>query len=478
MPSANAPKSAAMVVVSLSWNGEPLAMRKVGSDETVVLGDAKGSLSPLPKEVLGRASLEIAKTAGGPFLLVPEGKVASIVDRKGQLRLIAGPAEERLSPGEEASLLFGDFEVKLASFTTEPAATKRRAGAGAWVHTAVVAAIHGALLFAGSRAALASAVEAPEPSDLTQLQAYLASVEERSASADAVKSDGGGQRETQQTNGRNGNGEDGGGQRRSGKEGKAGSPDSRAKNRHFGAPKEQEKERGTKMTAETEVFDARSFGMAGILNTMKATPQWETEGQSAWSAADPLTATGGLLGRITGESEGAGGLSLSGTGEGGGGRGDGIGLGTIGTIGHADGLAGIGTSGDGSRLSGIGFGSGRGHWGRIPRVRRPIRWHEWGVAITGRLPPEIVQRIVRSNFGRFRYCYEKGLVHAPELSGRVTARFVIGRDGAVANVANGGSDMPDGVVTNCVLKAFYSLSFPQPDGGIVEVTYPIMFTPG
>ncbi len=63
-------------------------------------------------------------------------------------------------------------------------------------------------------------------------------------------------------------------------------------------------------------------------------------------------------------------------------------------------------------------------------------------------------------------------------TGRVTVRFVIGRDGAVSNVSNGGSDLPDSNVVNCVVKAFYGLSFPKPEGGIVTVQYPIMLQPG
>ena len=58
-------------------------------------------------------------------------------------------------------------------------------------------------------------------------------------------------------------------------------------------------------------------------------------------------------------------------------------------------------------------------------------------------------------------------------------RFVIGRDGAVSNVANGGSDLPDSGVVSCVRRApSTGLSFPQPEGGIVTVVYPIMFAPG
>jgi hypothetical protein len=97
--------------------------------------------------------------------------------------------------------------------------------------------------------------------------------------------------------------------------------------------------------------------------------------------------------------------------------------------------------------------------------------------ISTRLPPETIQRIVRLNFGRMRACYEKGLVRNPNLQGRVSVRFVIGHDGAVSSVADGGSDLPDTGVTACVVRAFYGISFPQPESGIVTVNYPIVFSP-
>lgn len=100
------------------------------------------------------------------------------------------------------------------------------------------------------------------------------------------------------------------------------------------------------------------------------------------------------------------------------------------------------------------------------------------MALSGRLPPEVVRRIIRQNFGRFRLCYENGLRRNPNLQGRVAVRFVIGADGAVSNVGNGGSDMPDSGVVSCIVRSFAGLSFPRPDGGIVTVVYPLMFAPG
>ena len=101
--------------------------------------------------------------------------------------------------------------------------------------------------------------------------------------------------------------------------------------------------------------------------------------------------------------------------------------------------------------------------------------------VNGRIPPEVIQRIVRQNFGRFKLCYENGLRNNPNLEGRVAVRFVISRDGAVQSADNGGSDLPDAGVVSCVARAFYGLSFPQPENeaerGVVTVTYPIVFSP-
>ena len=99
--------------------------------------------------------------------------------------------------------------------------------------------------------------------------------------------------------------------------------------------------------------------------------------------------------------------------------------------------------------------------------------------VSGRLPPEVIQRIVRQNFGRFRLCYENGLRNNPNLAGSRLGRA----SSSVATARsrtwrNGGSDLPDGGGRQLRGLGFYGLSFPQPEGGIVTVVYPIMFNPG
>ena len=120
---------------------------------------------------------------------------------------------------------------------------------------------------------------------------------------------------------------------------------------------------------------------------------------------------------------------------------------------------------------GIGLGNTGTGTGKAPSLRNGA------VVVNGRLPPEVVQRIVRQNFGRLRLCYENGLRTNPSLRGRVAVKFVIDRSGSVSTASDGGSDLPDTGVVACVVRAFGNLSFPQPEGGIVTVVYPLVFTP-
>jgi hypothetical protein len=99
-------------------------------------------------------------------------------------------------------------------------------------------------------------------------------------------------------------------------------------------------------------------------------------------------------------------------------------------------------------------------------------------AVLGHLPPDVVLRIVRPNLVRARLCYEEGLKRNPSLAGRIAVRLIVSQDGKVASSGDGGSDVPDATVLGCVIRSFASLAFPPPDSGIVNVTYPISFSPG
>ncbi len=262
------------------------------------------------------------------------------------------------------------------------------------------------------------------------------------------------------------NKEGGTGTRAKGEEGAMGDANSKLTGNRYGVAGPQDNP-DPHIARTAALRDAAEFGMIGLLNSGAGgdpdapTAPW---GRDDSLGTDPLSARGNMWGDSIGESFGAGGLGLSGIGEGGGGTGEGIGLGSVGTIGHG---AGTGTA--------QGFGSGHGRLGRSHRARPP-RVRMGTTNVSGRLPPEVIQRIVRSNFGRFRVCYQSALKNNPNLQGRVSVRFVISRSGTV-NSVSGSGDIPDQSVVSCVTRAFYSLTFPQPEGGIVTVSYPIVFTP-
>ncbi len=245
-----------------------------------------------------------------------------------------------------------------------------------------------------------------------------------------------------------------------GEEGTMGNPNLRSTNARFAVHEQGDPD--PHVARQAALREATSFGAAGLLATFTGADARTTMaswGEEDASGHDALDARGSMWGDAPGEARGLGGLGLSGLGEGGGGRAEGIGLGTFGRLGH-----GIGT--------GKGTGIGPGHMVGSPGIR------EGATSVNGRLPPEAIQRIVRQSFGRFRFCYQKGLRKNPALEGRVTVKFLVDRSGAVATSADGGSSLPDPGVVDCVVRAFDNLSFPAPEGGMVTVVYPIVLVPG
>jgi hypothetical protein len=206
-----------------------------------------------------------------------------------------------------------------------------------------------------------------------------------------------------------------------------------------------------------------TFGAIGLLASVAGTLT-----TPAWSR-DPSLGSGpnseGMWADPLGHGAGLGGLALTGTGSGGGVAGEWLGL------------NGVGTWNGGMGAADSGIGSHHGRLGGSHAARGPGRVRMANALVSGRLPAEVIQRVVRQNHGKIRYCYERGLAGNPSLSGRVAVRFVIGRDGAVVSAANGGASVASSEVVECVVRAFYGLTFPKPQGGLVTVSYPILLSP-
>jgi Ca-activated chloride channel family protein len=269
------------------------------------------------------------------------------------------------------------------------------------------------------------------------------------------------------------NKEGGTGTRAKGEEGSMGAP--RAPSNHRYAVRGPSDSSNADDERKNALKDSAEFGMIGLLDPQAPPPPPGPPRDAPVESAPMAAATAASAPAAPAQEvakQGKGGMwatdgdTLAGTGEGGGGRGEGIGLGNIGTLGHG---AGTGT--------GQGFGSGAGRLGGQHATQAP-QLRQGATQVNGRLPPEVIQRIVRQNFGRFRLCYENGLRSNPNLRGWVSTRFVIDRSGAVSAASVASSDLGDPAVAQCVVRSFGNMSFPAPEGGVVSVVYPIAFAPG
>ena len=96
----------------------------------------------------------------------------------------------------------------------------------------------------------------------------------------------------------------------------------------------------------------------------------------------------------------------------------------------------------------------------------------------GSLDLAAVDNVVESGFPLFARCYRDGVLRNSSLDGAVRLRFVVGDDGTVTAVEDGGSDLTDRQVIDCVAEGFYALRFPEPQRGDAHLVYRIHFDAG
>ena len=96
--------------------------------------------------------------------------------------------------------------------------------------------------------------------------------------------------------------------------------------------------------------------------------------------------------------------------------------------------------------------------------------------LLGALDQSVVKRVIKQHMAQIRYCYQKEVKKNPSLSGKVTIKFVIAKDGTVSSAKTNTTTMNNPIVENCICQRFMRFKFPEPKGGgIVIVTYPLTF---
>lgn len=480
VPEEEVETAATAIEVTVRWGAQVLLVKHLGDGRSFRLGE--GADFTLPDHVASSGVTElVARRPEGPVVVVPAGAHATITSR--------GQAVRELAAGEEALLAerhtivveafatrtdgsYGEpvtFEIaavragkvaKIGFLTTLSSTALGFIGASFLGHAAIVASMAMFMPAMGKDDA-----DGIDRDQMLLMQKLLNASAERELL----------ETQTDENQGDTAAQGGGGGGRHAGEEGKAGKTTPVDTHGRMGF---KGKESESKISKADELRAAQTEGLVGLLLATSADPNAPSSiwSKDAYQGSDIKSAMGDLFSSNIDDAMGTGGLALNGTGEGGGcasGDCSGVGLdltGGIGGLGRGNGF------GIGKDKNGVGNGHGKLQGTYTPKK---ISMRPGGeISSNGRLPAEVIQRIVRQNFGRMRLCYENGLRGNPGLQGRVSTKFVIGRDGAVATSQDAGSDLPDQKVVSCVVSSFANLSFPAPEGGIATVVYPLSLSPG
>lgn len=156
----------------------------------------------------------------------------------------------------------------------------------------------------------------------------------------------------------------------------------------------------------------------------------------------------------------------------------------------------------GERLSEIRFGDlerpARAHWTFVFRLVDPAATPKHGrkagsskkkptaddrglvidPSSSGVLAEDAIDNVITAGYPLFARCYRDGVNRNNDLDGTVRLQFVVGKAGSVSEVRDGGSDLTDHLVVDCIAEGFYALHFPAPEHGSVQVLYRIGFQAG
>ena len=467
------------VEVLITWGGNVLHTAHLSPGRSFYLGEEESKNLRcdflVPAERLGATRAPLVQVSGGvSYAVILPGSTGTI-DIGGRSISVAdavatnvvepcvemsGAHRIALHLGTRVRLTFGDFGFSTSAVPAGKRIKRSLFGAASLTALSMVgmsflahAMLLGGMAFFKPSLDAGDDDETRKERDVLMQQLLHASAEKEPEAKPEEKSDSAGP-------------SGGSGKEASGEAGSMGKQDSRKTDGRV-AIKGPKDNKEPNMSREALRAEAETFGMISALHGMGDPAAIKSPWAALAQGKDDVSANGAMWGSTLDDNAGAGGLTLSGIGDGGGSKYPGFyGLGSVGTIG-----GGKGGTGD--------QGFGQSHGKNLPdHVVKPIIMPRGVTVVSGKIPGEVIQRIVRQSFGRFRVCYEAGLRNNPALSGRVAVRFAIDRHGAVANASNGGSDLPDSTVVSCIVRSFSGLSFPEPEGGLVTVVYPIRFTPG
>jgi len=77
-----------------------------------------------------------------------------------------------------------------------------------------------------------------------------------------------------------------------------------------------------------------------------------------------------------------------------------------------------------------------------------------------------------------RICYERSLKVNPDVQGKVTIRFTIGRAGTITDIQITENTTGDAAIGTCIAQKVRAWRFSPPDEGEVTFSYPFLLQKG
>lgn len=97
---------------------------------------------------------------------------------------------------------------------------------------------------------------------------------------------------------------------------------------------------------------------------------------------------------------------------------------------------------------------------------------------TGSLDSASVAKVIRNNYGRIKYCYERVMKRQANLHGKVTIELTINTRGKAGNFRVVEDQLHSRQVVRCVMRRLRSFRFPKAKDGDVTVELPFLFQKG
>lgn len=110
-----------------------------------------------------------------------------------------------------------------------------------------------------------------------------------------------------------------------------------------------------------------------------------------------------------------------------------------------------------------------------PTAPQPVK--DAAEPLTGHIDKTLVEKVVRQNLFQIKLCYDLALRRNENAEGLMEWKWQINSRGRTSNVDLIKSTIQDPKLRQCIRKKISSWSFPRPDKGSVEISYPFEFSP-